>query len=525
MEELILKLAFSIAKYCGKKKINASFDNYAATKVSQDILTKVQSHAKVVSTASLANAVPGGSAVAITAVVASTWKMYYDINQSLGISFSDNFLESTASGIVSNLASNSAAAVGTNLLSFIPGIGTIGAIAGGAVINRASLYGAAVAYLKILQTIVDNGGDFSESSFNSARSEKRPVRTISESDEQRIRQKHQQSMRLKALNSDAEICNLVNKIHYGCFGVEDKCCKPSNTFYGGDKAFLKRMRAKYNIVLTLDEIKSFKTYGELAQYIINREKKKQPTSSSCALQYTKSSAPTSNLPQIKSIKKSDTILLLEKILQTTITDPELHPKGGFGKAVVKGLKNEGYDFEVKEVYACRSYQDLINLVEFKGVHDVKENLAKNSEKDTHVSNLQKSSINNDSVIQNAGYATKSATLTSKEKDYIQEVKECMQDGEISERERRLLEKIRILNGISEERAKELELSLKNTGNTLTENELSLYEKEYFSEFKEVYEKGPISEKERRLLDKLSQIYEISKERALEIESIVKKSEK
>lgn len=171
MEEIILQLASNVAKYCCKKqvgKINVlskGVDNVAADSMSREVLAKVKKHANVVTGAALANGIPGGSAVALTAIIASTWKMYYDINKTLGISFSENFLKSTASGIVSNLASNGAAVVGTNMLSWIPGIGTVGAMLGGMAVNRASLYAAAVSYLKILSAIADKGGNFSESTF------------------------------------------------------------------------------------------------------------------------------------------------------------------------------------------------------------------------------------------------------------------------------------------------------------------------------------------------------------------------
>lgn len=175
MEDIIFQLVENLLKYSGKKQVGKynpllkGVDGYAANQMGEDVLSIVKKHAKVVSVAAIGNGLPGaGAAIAVSAVVASTWKMYYDINQKLGISFSENFLKSISSGIVSNLASNGVAAVGTNMLSWIPGIGTIGAIAGGMAINRAAIYSAAVAYLKILNTIADKGGDFSESSFNSA---------------------------------------------------------------------------------------------------------------------------------------------------------------------------------------------------------------------------------------------------------------------------------------------------------------------------------------------------------------------
>lgn len=47
-------------------------------------------------------------------------------------------------------------------------------------------------------------------------------------------------------------------------------------------------------------------------------------------------------------------------------------------------------------------------------------------------------------------------LTEAEKEYLSEYQECATDGIISDKERRLLDKLRNVLGISEERAKELE---------------------------------------------------------------------
>ena len=101
-----------------------------------------------------------------------------------------------------------------------------------------------------------------------------------------------------------------------------------------------------------------------------------------------------------------------------------------------------------------------------------------------------------------------------EQEYIETLKEIIiEDGEITDRERRLLEKLRTKLGISEIRAKELELSLSNT--TLTAEE-----QEYLDEYKSIAADGEITDKERKLLDKIRKMSGISEERAREIEKIV-----
>lgn len=100
-----------------------------------------------------------------------------------------------------------------------------------------------------------------------------------------------------------------------------------------------------------------------------------------------------------------------------------------------------------------------------------------------------------------------------ENEYITELKACFEDGVISERERRLLDKLRKSLGISEERAQELEAQC--NPKVLNQKEL-----EYAEEVKATLEDGVITDKERRLLNRLAKSLNITEERALEIEKMV-----
>ena len=104
------------------------------------------------------------------------------------------------------------------------------------------------------------------------------------------------------------------------------------------------------------------------------------------------------------------------------------------------------------------------------------------------------------------------SISESEQEYLDELKECLTDGEIGGSERRLLNKLRFKLGISEEKASELEASLQKP--QLTEEE-----QEYLEAYQDAMEDGVISEKERRLLDKLMKINNISEARAKEIEML------
>lgn len=108
-------------------------------------------------------------------------------------------------------------------------------------------------------------------------------------------------------------------------------------------------------------------------------------------------------------------------------------------------------------------------------------------------------------------------LTEKEKEYIEEYKECYtsNNGDFSAKEVRLLERIRKSFGISDDRAAELEKKV-CSDTTLTEDEL-----EYLEEYKQCMAEGEITDSERRLLNKIRNTLGISEQRALEIESLIK----
>lgn len=106
----------------------------------------------------------------------------------------------------------------------------------------------------------------------------------------------------------------------------------------------------------------------------------------------------------------------------------------------------------------------------------------------------------------------SAQLTDKENEYAEEVRFCLEDGEIGDKERRFLNRIRTKLGISEERAAEIEAML-------SQPQLSDDEHEYLDALKDEIVDGLIPEKSRKLLNRLRMSLDISTERAKELEKI------
>ena len=109
--------------------------------------------------------------------------------------------------------------------------------------------------------------------------------------------------------------------------------------------------------------------------------------------------------------------------------------------------------------------------------------------------------------------TNTDSLSPNEEDYIEEFKACLDDvnGTISNSQRRLLEKIRVSLGISESRVKELEAMC-------TVQQLTDEEKEYLEEYKVcLNDGGIITASERRLLERVRKSLGISEQRAKELE--------
>ena len=125
----------------------------------------------------------------------------------------------------------------------------------------------------------------------------------------------------------------------------------------------------------------------------------------------------------------------------------------------------------------------------------------------------KASVSVSSATSNTSNHTSNTSVSENEQEYLEEIKACLADnGTISDRERRILNRLRDSLGISEQRAKKLEDSL-NKG--LTDDE-----KEYLDALKDSLVDGVISKRERRLMDKLRASLGISEARAKELEKSI-----
>ena len=130
----------------------------------EQLISVVDKHKRYQLGASLAQSfVPAAGIVATSAAVASLWKMYYDINQVLGIRISENAGKSLASAVLTNLSTFTAQGVATAFsegVKFIPVVGWLASAGISTVATTAIIYGAAYLYMNSLCAMYSAKGKF-----------------------------------------------------------------------------------------------------------------------------------------------------------------------------------------------------------------------------------------------------------------------------------------------------------------------------------------------------------------------------
>lgn len=105
-------------------------------------------------------------------------------------------------------------------------------------------------------------------------------------------------------------------------------------------------------------------------------------------------------------------------------------------------------------------------------------------------------------------------LSAEEERYKEEVLFILEDGEITETERRFLDRKRLKLGLTKEQAAKVE--------ALCVPSMTDSEKEYLEVYKEIIGEDPISDRKRRMLNREAELLGISPERVCELEETMKK---
>lgn len=220
----------------------------------------------------------------------------------------------------------------------------------------------------------------------------------------------------------------------------------------------------------------------------------------------KENAASISEPQEKKYNKQDRDALLKILYKCDGRSDGWNDEYGFIQDVAhlhSELQKCSINISKSKVYSVNSYKKLADIILNEGWTYT-----------AYVASYQPVEVTKlPSDSQENKMKAKDVTINhNEEQEYLEELKECLVDGELGGSERRLLNKLRMKLGISEERAAELEASLQKP--QLTEEE-----QEYLEAYQDAMEDGVISEKERRLLDKLMKMNNISVERVKEIEML------
>ena len=121
-------------------------------------------------------------------------------------------------------------------------------------------------------------------------------------------------------------------------------------------------------------------------------------------------------------------------------------------------------------------------------------------------------INNPTTSHESARSHLSSPVAEVEQEYIEIYKQYSEDGVVSERDRKMLQKFSERCGITAERARELEASCLMP-------KLTKDEQEYLEMYKEYAADGEISDRDRKMLDKMRDKMGIGEERAREIEKL------
>jgi len=184
------------------------------------------------------------------------------------------------------------------------------------------------------------------------------------------------------------------------------------------------------------------------------------------------------LTYAKKISSSETIQMSSQLSNSV--------KSSFGNLMLN--INSDYNSTADSTFSRAVHTEWEIIVQFKSIYDF-ENPMSLPESGTSIA----------------------AKLNDQELSYKEEILFMLEDGEIGSSERKFLERKRLKLGISEERAKEIE--------EMCKPQLSKEEIEYLETYREIAEDGEITERKRKMLIREAESLGIGVDRALELEKL------
>lgn len=467
------------------------------------LISVVEKHKKIQLGASLAQSfIPGAGVAATAAAVASLWKMYYDINQVLGIKISENVGKSLTSAVLTNLGSFAAKGAATAVsegAKFIPLVGWIASAGISTVTTTAIIYGSAYVYMNALSAMYSAKGkfdlDYLTSSISGEEDEEYEIEEYdTEDDDVEIEENRPVDWdTYRYFRRKVSIAHyafqIVNTRSQGVVNYDEITKKVLEDTGITIADWQIKAQTLQEVCVKLKEFLNVKDREEINWHNIITTLPHGKTTDKFRMEVYQQGVLENNGDFLVGVVTSGTISVGDTIVLCTNDDEyykaevtwiEMFEKS-FDEAEAGDTLGLGVDFKLN---SSSGYVDVDCVLRY-------DELSNDDEEEEQ----------------------SSSELTDSERKYINELKEILEDGEISPRERRLLEKIRVQLGISEERAAELEASLSSP-------QLTPEEQEYLNEYREIVAEGDISARDQRYLDKLKTANGISDQRAREIEKMI-----
>ena len=532
--------------------------------IPNELVSVVERHKKVQLGASLAQSfIPGAGIVATSAAVASLWKMYYDINNVLGIKISDNAGKSLTSAVMTNLTSAGAQA-GATVVSegakFIPFVGWIASAAISTVTTTAIVYGAAYLYLTALTKMYEAEGKFDLDYLTSSL------------EDEDCSSEYEDVAKIKQIIADTlvgvDYDEVVPKVSFEELGADDldvtEICMKLESEFGIDIPDGTIDESSYvdDIIeyITGESMwdKNEEEYEDEEFGNDRDEKDAQSRFNSFFDSYIKGEYNNWKFSKLAELFEREAeecqyneiksqyycvaaVVRLEYFLEEWLNNHlKNYPtaekqKELFQECLVRGeddiMESRALLQDDKEYLIIRSTLAMLKdflLDDSKEQKDYYEDLyggvvEECKDFDNSMFNMEwlvemftKSYNAIMSVLESSNNRiSDESSHNEAEQEYLDNIREFLEDdAEITPRERKMLDRIRQSLGISEERAQELEASLAKP--QLTEDE-----QEYLDMYRDYAEKGSVTEKERRRLDKFAAAMGIQEKRMRELELTIK----
>ena len=392
-------------------------------------------------------------------------------------SYSNKVARQGAKTLVHGATSMGGAGIGATVgTAILPGIGTVlGAAAG--------FIGSAMFNQKVNEGI-DKAGDFIEEEFADIEYEytcpkcgKRWTSikkvdyssSISKSIQNNSSSSKKNDSSAKMNEIQFLVINIASRLFNTSLNLDNSFCLLDQQY---KQIIVEQIKKELDVSITTEMIDQFNTYHDLADYV-------------------EKNVSTLTNAKILVLKIAKGVLgPAERTIDSSFAQLGQKNKERIRKAVEERCNITISDYEIR---SFNTYRDIATVIEAKGWRPKVKPIINNNPN------------NNQTITKQGNYITSEKSDNLKDQEYLDALKDFLQDGDISDRERRMLDRIRQALGISEQCAAELEASLKKP--QLTEDE-----QEYLDMYREYTEEGSITEKIRNRLDRFASALGISPER-------------